>query len=258
MHIKNKWCIIILIWIIICMTKAMLIYSCDIYIYTHINIWVINVYVYLRGLRLSDRSSQNTEPHYGRKSFSNFSEAHQLQKSPKMMSLQQRGDWNVIFFYTFRLAFLLSNSRGKESWWPGCGQSRCFAISSCFLWRTFFFCPFCLWSLMMGGRRHTIVLVCPQPPCPAIYLLPVPDESRYHMTVYIELTGWALQLSDVQSLDQFSQVPCGTEGLRYTRYPGFFVTKNPHSPRVWSADVSSRVGRGGSRSTSQSSLCLDW
>ncbi len=45
------------------MTKAMLIYSYD--IYTHIEIWVSYVYVCLQSLSLSDRSSQNTEPHYG-------------------------------------------------------------------------------------------------------------------------------------------------------------------------------------------------
>lgn len=50
-------------------------------------------------------------------------------------------------------------------------------------------------------------------------------------------------------------------GLLCTHYlcvGGFFVTKIPRIPRVWSAGVSSRAGRGGSRSTSQSPLCLDW
>lgn len=35
------------------------------------------------------------------------------------------------------------------------------------------------------------------------------------------------------------------------------VTKNPRSPKVWSAGESSRGGRGGSRSTAQSSPCLE-
>lgn len=35
------------------------------------------------------------------------------------------------------------------------------------------------------------------------------------------------------------------------------VTKNPHSPKVWSAAESSRGGRGGSQSRARSSLCLE-
>lgn len=50
----------------------------------------------------------------------------------------------------------------------------------------------------------------------------------------------------------------GGGGSTWSRYPGLFVTKNPHSPTVWSAGASSKVGRGGSQSTAQSSLCLDW
>ena len=70
----------------------------------------------------------------------------------------------------------------------------------------------------------------------------------------VEHYSWAM----ISHMDQIYLVPRGTGGLCFARHPGVFVTKNPHSPRVWSADVSSIVGRDGSRSTSRSSLCLDW
>lgn len=66
-----------------------------------------------------------------------------------------------------------------------------------------------------------------------------------------QMNVWWFLLS-CQSLDQLQQVPRGA------CKPHFCVTKGPHSPRVWSAAASSKVDRDGSRSTSQSSLCLDW
>lgn len=54
---------------------------------------------------------------------------------------------------------------------------------------------------------------------------------------------------------QWVRVRRGSSGLRPLHCTALFVTKNPRSPRVLSAAASSTVGRGGSRSTSQSSLC---
>lgn len=213
------------------------------------------------GLRLSERSSENIEPHYDRMNFGDiffFSEAHQLQK----VCPYNRGVTKMMFrFYTCEFLILLFAFRLKRQRELLTKTVQVSVLVPPFFLLRVFFGPFCVFeslTLKMTGR-HSLFQFCPQPPCPAIPLPPLPVLSRMiaGTAVYIELTGRALQLSNVQSLDQFYQVPRGTGELHCTRYSGFFVTKNPHSPRVWSAGVSSKVGRGGSRSTTQSSLCLD-
>ena len=81
--------------------------------------------------------------------------------------------------------------------------------------------------------------------------LPLPGFSRVKVgvTLYAEVRPVEQRL--VTGL-VFNRVVLALEGA----CPGVFVTKNPRSPRVWSAAASSRGGRVGNRSTSQSSLCL--
>lgn len=162
------------------------------YIYTHINIWVIYVYVCLRGLRLSERSSQNTEPHYDRISFNNFSEAHQPQK----VCPYNRGVTKMIFlFYTFKflILFCFQTREAKRVGDQDVNSLLVSAFSSFFLSSISSALLVSLWSLLWkwGGAEAQHTFVCPQPPCPVLPLPPLPVLSRMKagMTVYIELTG---------------------------------------------------------------------
>lgn len=193
MHIKNKWCIIILIWSIICMTKAMLIYSCDIYIYTHIDMWIIYVYACLRGLRLSERSSQNTEPHYDYEWVSAIFLKHASLKSVRPYN---RGVTKMIFLFFTLLnfwfsffAFKLKRQRElvTKTWTVQLSLLFPHFFFFSFLMRIFFR-PFLLvfdpYSENEEEQRHGHVLLCLQPPCPAVPLPPLQDESRCDRFLY--------------------------------------------------------------------------
>lgn len=170
-----------------------------IYVYTHIDIWVIYVHVCLRGLRLSERSSQNTEPRDDGMSFSAlFSEARQPQKS-EVLTTEVWLKW-CFFFYTFE--FLLSNSRGKES-------SRTAQLSLLcphFFFYVYFYGPFfvSLWSLLWKMRRSREaqhILARLQPPCPATPLppprLPLQDESRCDCLYWVDGSSTTVEQSSV-------------------------------------------------------------
>lgn len=92
--------------------------------------------------------------------------------------------------------------------------------------------------------------------CPDLLVIPL--ESRSSWGILIP-PGWKQrwQFGFALTIRVMLSQPdlCWTAGL-LQRFHNFSVTKNPHSPTAWSADGSSRVGRGGSRSTARSSLCL--
>lgn len=171
------------------------------------------------------------------------------------MSLQPRCDLSDISFYTFWFSFLLSNSRGKELLTKIWTVLLSLPFAHFLHWRIFFL-PFWSFILTLNMRRSrgtvyfswssTSLSRHPSSSSPS----PLPDESRCGCFYWrVEHYSWAM-FSHWISFIRFLVALVG-------RYLDFFVTKNPHSPRVWSADVSSKVDRGGSRSTSQSSLCLD-
>lgn len=207
MHIKNQWGIIILIWSIICMTKAMLIYLW--YIYTHIDVWIIYM----------ERSSQNTEPRYDRMSC----DGH-----------------DVSFLHIF--CFQTPEAKRFDM------TSSCLRLLPVFFLRllpifnTDIFGPF--WSLILPLElRRSHSLLVPPP------LLPSSPRWKQVLLLGFELMGRVMFGRSIR----FIRVLVALGGSA----AAFFVTTNPRSPTAWSADVSSRAGRGGSRSTSQSSLCLD-
>lgn len=195
-----------------------------------------------------------------------FSEALEPQKVKRPCNRGVTKMKFLFFLYTFEFSILLfvSNSeRQRELVW----------VVQLFLLFFFFFCictvsalfvRLCnlLWKRGKIGGTAWFSLSSASLSCHPIPLPTPPALSRMKAGVtvfYIELFGRALQLSNVQSSDRFVRVfPRGTGGLLCAQRPRVFVTKNPRSRGVWSAGVSSRVGRGESRSTSQSSLCLDW
>ena len=159
MHIKNKWCIIILIWSIICMTKAMLIYSCN--IYTHIDIWVIYVYVCLWVAEIiwevqwKHRTTLWQNEFWWFFFFFFFSEAHQLQK----VCPYNRGVNKMMFrFYTFEILILLFAFRLKRQRELLTTTVQLPLLVPHFFLLCVFFGPFCVFeslTLKMTGSRGT-------------------------------------------------------------------------------------------------------
>lgn len=222
--------------------------------------WIIYVYVCLRGLRLSERSSQNAEPHYDRMSFGDFSEAHQPQKY--VLTTEAWLKW--CFFFTllnFWFSFFVFKLRRQREL-----VTKTWTVRLSLLFPHFFFllCVFLpalfvsLWSLLWkwGGAEAQAYFSLSSASLSCHPSSSSPGWKQvwpFILSWRVEHYSWAMFGHRIS----FMRFLAALEGPRCTHYPGFVVTKNPHSPRVWSAGVSSKVGRGGSRSTSQSSLCLD-
>lgn len=94
-----------------------------------------------------------------------------------------------------------------------------------------------------GGGVVGVALRSPHTSCPASPL-------------FLGAAAWLL--APPAGRKQVRQFEVGPGRLDDGHLPhGMCVTKSPHSPKVWSAGESSRGGRGGSRSTARSSLCLE-
>lgn len=116
------------------------------------------MYMYVSGgLRLSERSSENIEPHYDRMYFGDFffSEAHQLQK----VCPYNRGVTKMIFcFYIFEFLILLFAFRLKRQRELLTKRVQLSLLVPPFFLSHVFFGPFCVFeslTLKMTGSRGT-------------------------------------------------------------------------------------------------------
>lgn len=205
MHIKNKWCIIILIWSIICMTKAMLIYSCN--IYTHIDIWVIYVYVCLWGTEIiwevqwKHRTTLWQNEFWWFFFFFFFLKHTSFKKS--VLTTEVWIKWCFVFTHLkFWFSFLLSDSRGKESCWLR--QSSCLSLSLIFFFYVCFSALFVflsLWLWKWRGAEAQLILVLssaslsrhPSSSSPS----PLPDDSRYSCLYWVDRSSTTVEQCSV-------------------------------------------------------------